>query len=74
LFVIGERTNVGARRSSPACRERRRDEALAIARDEVDRGADVLDICMDAPLLDAKTAMVTFLRMIQSDPSVNASR
>lgn len=72
LFVIGERTNVaGSAKFAKLAASDAWDEALAIARDEVDRGADVLDICMDAPLLDAKTAMVTFLRMIQSDPSVN---
>ncbi|MFA6890867.1 MAG: methionine synthase [Sphaerochaetaceae bacterium] len=72
LFVIGERTNVaGSSKFAALAQQGLWDEALAVARDEVEHGADVLDICMDAPLLDAKAAMVAFLRTIQSDPSVN---
>lgn len=72
LFVIGERTNVaGSAKFAQLAGEGKWDEALAIARDEVRHDADVLDICMDAPLLDAKQAMVSFLRILGSDPAVN---
>ena len=71
LLVVGERTNVaGSAKFAQLVSDGRWDEALAIARKEVQQKADVLDICMDAPLLDAKECMVVFLRNIASDPSV----
>jgi len=69
LFVVGERCNVaGSRKFATMVAEHRWDEALSIARAQVKAGADALDICMDAPMLDARSAMVTFLRVLQSDP------
>ena len=72
LLVVGERTNVaGSSKFAKLAMDGSWDEALAIARKEVEDGASALDICMDAPLLDAGKAMVSFLRMIESDPAVN---
>lgn len=69
LFVVGERCNVaGSKKFATMVAERRWDEALSVARAQVEAGADALDICMDAPMLDARSAMVTFLRVLQSDP------
>ena len=71
LVVIGERTNVaGSRRFRRLIVEEKWEEALSIARDQIQEGARVLDICMDDPLLDAKEAMVSFLRYSGSDPTI----
>ena len=72
LLVIGERTNVaGSRKFARLIKEEKWEEALAIARGQVKDGAQVLDVCMDASLLDAKTSMRSFLRHVASDPSVS---
>lgn len=72
LLVIGERTNVaGSRKFARLIKEEKWEEALAIARLQVAQGARVLDICMDASMLDAKESMRSFLRHIAGDPSVS---
>jgi 5-methyltetrahydrofolate--homocysteine methyltransferase len=72
FLVIGERTNVaGSKRFARLIKEENWEEALSVARKQVAQGAQVIDICMDASMLDASTAMVTFLRQIASDPSVS---
>jgi 5-methyltetrahydrofolate--homocysteine methyltransferase len=71
-LVVGERTNVaGSRRFARLVHEENWEAALSIARKEVAQGAGVLDVCMDASMLDARKSMVTFLRQIGSDPSVS---
>ncbi len=72
LFVnIGERTNVtGSRRFARLIREERYEEALEVARQQVDAGAQLLDINMDEGLLDSPAAMTTFLRLIATEPSI----
>jgi len=71
LLLIGERTNVaGSRKFARLIKEEKWEEALQIAREQVALGASVLDICMDASMLDAKQSMIHFLRHIASDPSV----
>ena len=71
LLVVGERTNVAGSRIFRRRIERKRwEEALRVARDQITEGADLLDICMDDPLLDSKEAIVSFLRYIASDPTV----
>jgi 5-methyltetrahydrofolate--homocysteine methyltransferase len=68
---IGERTNVsGSKRFARLIREEKYDEALAVARDQVDAGAQVLDINMDDALLDAKREMTRFLHMLMSEPEI----
>ena len=68
---IGERTNVaGSRKFARLIREESWDEALAVARDQVDNGAQVIDICMDEALLDGGKAMVTFINHVMSDPAI----
>ena len=68
---IGERCNVaGSRKFLKLINEKKYDEALSIARKQVEDGALVLDINMDDGLLDAKQEMVNFLNLIASDPDV----
>ena len=69
LLIVGERTNVAGSRIFRRRIERKQwEEALLVARDQIAEGADLLDICMDDPLLDSKEAIVSFLRYIASDP------
>ena len=68
---VGERCNVaGSRKFLRLIKEKEYQEALSIARKQVDDGALVLDINMDDGLLDAKTEMVTFLNMIAAEPDI----
>lgn len=72
LFVnVGERTNVtGSKAFARLIREERYDEALSVARTQVENGAQVIDINMDDAMLDAKAAMVTFLNLIAAEPEI----
>ncbi|MCE5175426.1 MAG: methionine synthase [Bacteroidales bacterium] len=69
---IGERTNVaGSKKFARLMREEKYDEALSIARHQVENGAQIIDICMDDAMLDAKAAMVQFLNLIASEPEIS---
>ena len=68
---IGERTNVsGSKKFARLIREEKYDEALAVARQQVEAGAQVLDINMDDALLDAKREMTRFLHLLMSEPEI----
>jgi 5-methyltetrahydrofolate--homocysteine methyltransferase len=68
---VGERCNVaGSRKFLRLVKEKKYDEAIAIARKQVTDGALVIDINMDDGLLDARTEMTTFLRMIAAEPDI----
>ena len=68
---IGERTNVsGSRKFARLIIEEKYDEALSIARQQVEAGAQVLDVNMDDAMLDAEKAMVRFLNMMMSEPEI----
>lgn len=68
---IGERTNVsGSRRFARLMKEERFDEALSVAREQVENGAQVIDICMDDAMLDAKTCMVQYLNLLVAEPDI----
>lgn len=68
---VGERTNVaGSRRFLRLINEGNYDEALSIARDQVEGGAQIIDINMDDGLLDGKAAMVKFLNLIMAEPDI----
>ena len=68
---IGERTNVsGSRKFARLILEERFEEALSVARQQVENGAQIIDISMDEAMLDAQKAMVRFLNMIASDPDI----
>ena len=68
---VGERCNVaGSRKFLRLIKERRYDEAVSIARKQVDDGALVIDINMDDGLLDARAEMVNFLNTIAAEPDI----
>jgi 5-methyltetrahydrofolate--homocysteine methyltransferase len=73
LFVnVGERTNItGSAKFARLIREENYAEALDVARQQVDAGAQVIDINMDEGMLDSKAAMVTFLNLIASEPDIS---
>ena len=69
---VGERCNVaGSRKFLRLINEKNYEEALSIARKQVEDGALVIDINMDDGLLDAKQEMVTFLNLLMSDPDIS---
>lgn len=68
---VGERCNVaGSRKFLRLINEKKYDEALSIARQQVEDGAQVIDINMDDGLLDAREEMTTFLNLIASEPEI----
>ncbi|MDR2637351.1 MAG: methionine synthase, partial [Zoogloeaceae bacterium] len=72
LYVnIGERTNVaGSRAFARMILEKRYDDALAVARQQVENGAQIIDVNMDEAMLDSVAAMREFLRLIASEPDI----
>jgi len=68
---VGERTNVtGSRMFLRLIKEEKFDEALAVARDQVEGGAQVLDVNMDEGMIDGKEAMVRFLNLLAAEPDI----
>ena len=68
---VGERTNVtGSRKFARLIKEEKYDEALSVARDQVEGGAQILDVNMDEGMLDGKDAMVRFLNLIAAEPDI----
>ena len=68
---IGERTNVsGSKKFARLIKEEKYEEALSVARQQVENGAQVIDVSMDEAMLDAEKSMVNFLNMIASDPDI----
>ncbi|WP_058120142.1 methionine synthase [Photobacterium kishitanii] len=72
LFVnVGERTNVtGSARFKRLIKDELYDEALEVARQQVEAGAQIIDINMDEGMLDAKAAMVRFLNLCATEPEI----
>jgi len=69
---VGERTNVtGSRKFAKLIAENQYEEALAIARDQVEGGAQAIDINMDEGMLDSEAAMVKFLNLIAAEPDIS---
>ena len=69
---VGERTNVaGSRKFLRLIKDRQFDEALDIAREQVENGAQIIDINMDDGLIDGKEAMVEFLNLVVSEPDIS---
>ncbi|MBT4780128.1 MAG: methionine synthase [Polaribacter sp.] len=69
---VGERTNVtGSRKFLRLIKEEKYEEALAVARDQVEGGAQILDVNMDEGMLDGVYAMTTFLNLIASEPDIS---
>lgn len=68
---VGERTNVtGSKKFARLIKENKYEEALSVARQQVESGAQILDINMDDALLDGVQAMTTFVNLVQSEPDI----
>jgi 5-methyltetrahydrofolate--homocysteine methyltransferase len=73
FIMIGERTNVaGSPRFAKLVKEGKFEEAVAIARQQVENGANVIDICMDEGMIDGAAAMTRFLQLLAGEPEVAA--
>jgi 5-methyltetrahydrofolate--homocysteine methyltransferase len=71
FLMIGERTNVaGSPKFAKLIKEGKYEEAVAIARQQVESGANVIDICMDEGMIDGVAAMSRFLALLGSEPEV----
>ncbi|MBR9760828.1 methionine synthase [bacterium] len=71
FLMIGERTNVaGSPRFRKLVQEGKLEDALAVARQQVDNGAPVIDICFDDGLIDGVDMMTRFLNLVQSEPDI----
>jgi 5-methyltetrahydrofolate--homocysteine methyltransferase len=69
---VGERTNVaGSRKFARLIAEKKYDEALCVARNQIEGGAQIIDINMDDAMLDSQEEMLTFCRYIANDPGVS---
>ncbi|SFM56195.1 methionine synthase [Marinobacter zhejiangensis] len=73
LFInVGERTNVtGSKRFLRLIKDEQYEEALSVARDQVENGAQIIDINMDEGMLDSRDVMVTFLNLVASEPDIS---
>ncbi len=71
FMLIGERTNVaGSPKFAKLIKEGRFEEAVSVARQQAESGANVLDICMDEGMIDGVPAMTRYLQLLQSEPEV----
>ncbi len=71
FIMLGERTNVaGSPKFARLIKEGNYEEAVAIARQQVENGANVIDICMDEGMIDGVAAMTRFLQLLASEPEV----
>jgi 5-methyltetrahydrofolate--homocysteine methyltransferase len=69
--MIGERTNVaGSPKFAKLIKDGKYQDAVSVARQQVENGANVLDICMDEGMIDGVTAMTRFLQLLGSEPEV----
>jgi len=70
-IMIGERTNVaGSPKFARLVKEGKYEEAVSVARQQVENGANVIDICMDEGMIDGVAAMTRFLQLLGSEPEV----
>ena len=68
---VGERTNVtGSKKFARLIRDGQYEEALSVARQQVENGAQVIDINMDDAMLEGVEAMTTFLNLVQAEPDI----
>ena len=71
FIMIGERTNVaGSPKFAKLIKDHKYEEAVAIARQQVENGANIIDICMDEGMIEGVTAMTRFLQLLGSEPEV----
>jgi 5-methyltetrahydrofolate--homocysteine methyltransferase len=70
-IMIGERTNVaGSPKFARLIKDGKYEESVSVARQQVENGANVLDVCMDEGMIDGVTAMTRFLQLLASEPEV----
>ena len=70
-IMIGERTNVaGSPKFARLVKEGKFEEAVSVARQQVENGANVIDICMDEGMIDGVAAMTRYLQLLASEPEV----
>src|SRR5207344_1110147 len=70
-IMIGERTNVaGSPKFAKLIKEGKYEEAVSVARQQVENGANVIDVCMDEGMIDGPSAMTRFLSLLASEPEV----
>jgi 5-methyltetrahydrofolate--homocysteine methyltransferase len=70
-IMIGERTNVaGSPKFAKLIKEGKFEEAVSVARQQVDNGANVIDICMDEGMIDGVAAMTRYLQLLASEPEI----
>jgi 5-methyltetrahydrofolate--homocysteine methyltransferase len=70
-IMIGERTNVaGSPRFATLVKQGKYEEAVSVARQQVENGANILDICMDEGMIDGVSAMTRYLQLLASEPEV----
>ena len=71
FILIGERTNVaGSPKFAKLIKDGKYEEAVNVARQQVENGANILDICMDEGMIDGVAAMTRFLQLLESEPEV----
>jgi 5-methyltetrahydrofolate--homocysteine methyltransferase len=71
FIMVGERTNVtGSRAFRRLITENRYEEAVEVAKQQVDGGANIIDVCMDEGMLDSEAAMTRFLNLIGAEPDI----
>lgn len=71
FLMIGERTNMmGSPKFAEAVKKQDWDAALKIAKQQIDRGANVIDVCFDEALIDSEASMMHFLNLFASDPDL----
>jgi 5-methyltetrahydrofolate--homocysteine methyltransferase len=71
FMMIGERTNVaGSPKFAKLIKENKYEEAVAVARQQVENGANVIDVCMDEGMIDGVAAMSRYLQLLASEPEV----
>jgi len=71
FIMIGERTNVaGSPKFAKLIKENKYEEAVAIARQQVENGANIIDICMDEGMIEGVAAMTRYLQLLGSEPEV----
>ena len=69
-IMIGERTNVAGSPKFARVKEGKFEEAVSVARQQVENGANVIDICMDEGMIDGVAAMSRYLQLLASEPEV----
>src|SRR5437660_12615120 len=71
FIMVGERTNIaGSRKFARLIKEGNYEEAVAIARDQIEGGANILDVNVDEGMIDGPAAMTRFLNQIGADPNI----